>query len=192
MNGHGSEPVELLRDCPVVLIPSGRRAILGAGERVRVVQSLGTSYTVEVERGLLVRIDGSDAGALGLEPAVSPAAGGAGVDATSGASGPDLDLEAVEDQLRTVFDPEIPVNVVDLGLVYTCEAVPLTGGGHRVEISMSMTAPGCGMGDILRDEARAKVLAVPGVREVDVELVWDPPWDLSRMSEAARLQLGLW
>lgn len=188
MNPQGSERIELLRDCPVVLIPSGRFAILGAGERVRVVQSLGTSYTVEVERGLLVRIDGADAGALGLEPPAGAAAGGAGV----GAAGGDFDLEAVEDRLRTVFDPEIPVNVVDLGLVYTCEATPLPGGGHRVEITMSMTAPGCGMGDILRDEARAKVLTVPGVREVDVELVWDPPWDLSRMSEAARLQLGLW
>ena len=87
--------------------------------------------------------------------------------------------------------PEIPINVVDLGLVYECDARPLADGGHRVEIKMSMTAPGCGMGDVLRDEARAKVLSVPGVREVDVELVWEPPWDLSRLSDAARLELGL-
>ena len=87
-------------------------------------------------------------------------------------------------------DPEIPVNLVDLGLIYHCRAVPLAEGGHRVEIAMSMTAPGCGMGDVLKEDVRRKVQAVPGVREVQVEVVWDPPWDASRMSDAARLQLG--
>jgi metal-sulfur cluster biosynthetic enzyme len=97
----------------------------------------------------------------------------------------------VINKLKTVFDPEIPVNVVDLGLIYTCEAQPLPAGGHRVEIKMSMTAPGCGMGDVLREDAVARVQEVPGVAEVDVELVWDPPWDPNRMSEAARLELGM-
>ncbi len=113
-------------------------------------------------------------------------------------SGPDkgmaktgpFDISQVIDQLKTVFDPEIPVNVVDLGLIYACEAEALPQGGHRVEIKMSMTAPGCGMGDVLREDAIARVKSVPGVNEVDVELVWDPPWDMSRMSDAARLQLG--
>jgi metal-sulfur cluster biosynthetic enzyme len=99
-------------------------------------------------------------------------------------------LDEVWAQLRTVYDPEIPVNVVDLGLIYECVASPLSSGGQRIAIKMSMTAPGCGMVDLLRDETRARVQTVSGVAEVDVELVWDPPWDPSRMSEAARLELG--
>ena len=98
---------------------------------------------------------------------------------------------AIVDVLKTVYDPEIPVNVVDLGLIYACDAQPLGDGGHRVEIKMSMTAPGCGMGDVLKDDAHARVQSVPGVNDVDIELIWDPPWDPSRMSEAARLQLGM-
>jgi probable FeS assembly SUF system protein SufT len=101
-------------------------------------------------------------------------------------------METVTEQLSTVFDPEIPINVVDLGLIYRCEATPLPGGGNRVEIDMSMTAPGCGMGDILAEDARNKVLTVPGVAEVQVEVVFDPPWGMERMSEAAKLQLGLY
>mgnify|MGYP006267654279 CR=1 FL=1 len=92
--------------------------------------------------------------------------------------------------LRECYDPEIPVNIVDLGLVYECKSTPLEGGGVKVEVKMSMTAPGCGMGDVLKDDARRKILGVPGVKEADVQVVWDPPWDQSRMSEAARLQLG--
>jgi len=98
--------------------------------------------------------------------------------------------EKVWEQLRTVFDPEIPVNVVELGLIYRCEAVALPEGGHRVEIDMSMTAPGCGMADVIQEDVRRKVRSAPGVREVSVRIVWDPPWDPSRMSDAARLQLG--
>jgi probable FeS assembly SUF system protein SufT len=98
--------------------------------------------------------------------------------------------ERVWEQLRTVFDPEIPVNVVELGLIYRCEAMPLPDGGHRVEIDMSMTAPGCGMADVIKEDVRRKVQGAPGVREVEVRIVWDPPWDASRMSDAARLQLG--
>lgn len=98
---------------------------------------------------------------------------------------------AVVEALKTVYDPEIPVNVVDLGLIYACDARPLPDGSHRVKIQMSMTAPGCGMGDVLKDDALSRVQTVPGVSDVDIELVWDPPWDPSRMSEAARLQLGM-
>jgi metal-sulfur cluster biosynthetic enzyme len=100
-------------------------------------------------------------------------------------------LEKVIEKLKTVFDPEIPVNVVDLGLIYACEAQPLADGGHRVEIKMSMTAPGCGMGDVLKEDAYRKVRGVAGVTDVDIEIVWEPAWDDSRMSEAAKLQLGL-
>ena len=102
------------------------------------------------------------------------------------------EVDEVLDRLRSVFDPEIPVNVVDLGLIYGCEVHPGRSGGYRVAVWMSMTAPGCGMGDVLRQEARAKILTLPGVAEVEVQLVWDPPWDLSRLSEEARLELGLW
>ena len=183
MSSPRQSPIELRRDCAAVAIPSGQPLGLRQGTTVIVVQSLGGSYTVQTDRGVLARVDGDDGDALGLG-APGP------VGATATAAGP-FDLEHVIEQLRSVYDPEIPINVVDLGLVYECDARPLADGGHRVEIKMSMTAPGCGMGDVLRDEARAKVLSVPGVREVDVELVWEPPWDLSRLSDAARLELGL-
>lgn len=101
-------------------------------------------------------------------------------------------MEHVLDRLRTVFDPEIPVNVVDLGLIYECEPEQLDDGTYRISIKMSMTAPGCGMGDVLKEDARSRVLTAPGVSEVDVELVWDPPWGMDRMSESAKLQLGLY
>jgi probable FeS assembly SUF system protein SufT len=175
-------PIELLRDCDATVIPGGDTITLRRGDQVRVTQALGGSFTVTTSQGYLARIGATDADVLGLEPPRTidqPPAAGA------------FDLDHVIEQLKTVFDPEIPVNVVDLGLIYTCEAQPLPGGGHRVEIKMSMTAPGCGMGDVLREDAVARVQAVPGVTEVDVELVWDPPWDPSRMSEAAQLELGM-
>ena len=173
--------IELQRDCEATVIPGGDRITLRRGDQVQVTQALGGSFTVTTSRGL-ARIGAADAGALGLEapqPIDQPPA-----------SGP-FELQHVIEQLKTVFDPEIPVNVVDLGLIFTCEAQPLPAGGHRVEIKMSMTAPGCGMGDVLREDAIARVQEVPGVAEVDVELVWDPPWHPSRMSEAARLELGM-
>lgn len=177
-----SKQIELRRDCEATLIPGGKKVQLSQGDRVTVTQALGGSFTVTTDAGYLARIAASDADALGLEVAQ---ANDQPVDA-----GP-FDVQRVIEALKTVFDPEIPVNVVDLGLIYVCEAHPLAGGGHRVEIKMSMTAPGCGMGDVLKEDARAKVQAVPGVTQVDVEIVWDPPWDPSRMSEAARLQTGM-
>ena len=177
-----AQRIELTRDCAASLIPRGEQVQLERGEQVLLTQALGGSFTVRTAKGQLARIAGGDADALGLEvPRPSEPA------ATSDA----FDIQQVFEALRTVYDPEIPINVVDLGLIYQCQAQPLEGGGQRVAIEMSMTAPGCGMGDVLREEARAKVLALPGVAEVEVELVWEPPWDQSRMSEAARLQLGL-
>jgi len=174
--------IELKRDCEAMLIPSGDNVHLSQGERVVLTQALGGSFTVKTEAGHLARIAPQDADALGFEvKPVSYLPEGAGV----------FDVQLVIDQLKTVFDPEIPVNVVDLGLVYACDAHPIEGGGHRVEIKMSMTAPGCGMGDVLKEDARARVQELPDVVEVDVEIVWDPPWDKSRMSEAARLELGM-
>jgi probable FeS assembly SUF system protein SufT len=175
-------PQALRRDCPATLIPHGEPLLLKQGERVLVTQALGGSFTVQIAGGRLARIAASEADALGREAAPTsapPPAAGA------------FDLDQVFDALRSVYDPEIPVNVVDLGLIYQCQAQPLEDGSQRVSIKMSMTAPGCGMGDVLKEEARAKVQALPGVSQVEVELVWEPPWDQSRMSEAARLQLGL-
>jgi len=174
--------IQLKRDCEAALIPSGDKVQLSQGERVVLTQALGGTFTVQTEVGYLARIAAHDADALGFEVKQATLVGS---DAGS------FHVDHVMDQLRTVFDPEMPVNVVDLGLVYACEAHPIAGGGHRVEIKMSMTAPGCGMGDVLKEDARAKVQAVPGVAEVDVEIVWEPPWDKSRMSEAAQLQLGM-
>jgi probable FeS assembly SUF system protein SufT len=175
-------PIVLTRDCEATQIPSGSKVVLPAGTRVAITQSLGGQFTVTVDEGGLFRIADEDADALGQRSAAAavkaPPSEGA------------FDEKRVWEQLRTVFDPEIPVNLVDLGLIYQCQAVPLPEGGHRVEIKMSMTAPGCGMGDVLREDVRRKVQSVPGVREVDAEIVWDPPWDASRMSDAARLQLG--
>lgn len=180
--------IELERDCEATLIPGGEKVTLRSGDQVVVTQALGGSFTVQTERGQLARIGARDAGALGLDaPAVEE---GEAADEEPLSSG-QFEVAKVIEQLKTVFDPEIPVNVVDLGLIYACEAAPLPDGGHRVEIKMSMTAPGCGMGDVLREDALARVRAIPGVADVDVELVWDPPWDPSRMSEAALLQLGM-
>jgi probable FeS assembly SUF system protein SufT len=174
--------VVLTRDCEATRIPSGSKMVLPGGTRVVVTQSLGGQFTVTTDEGALLRIADKDADALGerTSTAAAPAP------AVEGA----FDEQRVWEQLRTVFDPEIPVNLVDLGLIYQCRAVPTPEGGQRVEIKMSMTAPGCGMGDVLKEDVRRKVQGVPGVREVDVEVVWEPPWDASRMSEAARLQLG--
>ena len=176
-------PVELGQDCEVTLIPSGQKVTLRAGEQVVVTQALGGTITVQTERGHLARISSEDAHALGLD--LEPL----GEEPSS--SGP-FDLGRVIEELRTVFDPEIPINVVDLGLIYACDAHLLADGSHRVEIKMSMTAPGCGMGDVLKDDACARVQTVPGVSEVEVALVWDPPWDQSRLTEVARLELGLY
>lgn len=182
----GAQCIELTRDCAASLIPRGEPLRLARGEQVLLTQALGGSFTVRTASGQLARIASGDADALGLEARQE---GQPQTDQPAALVV--FDIQQVLDTLRTVYDPEIPVNVVDLGLIYQCQAQPLEGGGQRVAIKMSMTAPGCGMGDLLKEEARAKVQVLPGVAEVEVELVWEPPWDPSRMSEAARLQLGL-
>ena len=178
-----SQPIELKRDCPVTLIPSGEPILLPAGTPVRVTQALGGTYTVLTENGGMVRIEGRNADALGFEPVVAPPS-------PSGAIGP-VDEELVWDQLRTCYDPEIPVNIVDLGLVYDCRIEPRPEGGSKVEVKMTLTAPGCGMADSIRADVEFKISQVPGVTAVSVEVVWDPPWNQGMLSEAARLELGL-
>lgn len=175
-------PIELSRDCTATTVPHGVRVALTAGGLVEIVRRLGGSITVRTEMGSLLRIDGADADALGLEPLDDANA--------SAAAGP-FEIGRVTDALQGIYDPEIPVSIVELGLVYRCEEIPCADGTRRIEIDMSMTAPGCGMGDILRADALRAVQSIPGVDNVDITLVWDPPWTIQRMSEAARLQLGM-
>jgi probable FeS assembly SUF system protein SufT len=179
-------PVSTKRDVEAVGIPSGERIRVPQGTWLVVQQSLGGQFTAMTDRGGLVRIDGRDADALGpefVEEAACYSAERAG--AAEGA----YDEEKVWDALRTVYDPEIPASIVDLGLVYLVAAEPVDGG-MRVVVRMTLTAPGCGIGPVLVDDVRRKVLGVAGVKETDVELVFDPPWDPSRMSDAAKLELG--
>jgi len=182
-----TEPITLKRDCDAIEIPSGVRAKLPAGETVRISQVLGTSFTVASERGFMYRIDAKDADALGLENTV--AAQSAAPQGTDGAQAK-FEERMVWEQLKTVYDPEIPVNIADLGLIYSCETKPLDQGGYGIHVTMSMTAPGCGMGNVLKSDVETKLGRLPEVKEVNVEIVFDPPWNPSRMSEAARLQLG--
>ena len=174
----------LTRDCEAVLIPTGEKCLLSAGASVVIAQTLGGSFTVEVG-ARLARIDGRDADALGL---ALPA--GARQDAGSASEGPVTEARIWE-ELKTCYDPEIPVNIVDLGLVYSLRIEPQPDRGSRVEVRMTLTAPGCGMGAMIADDVRRKVLALPGVSDASVELVFDPPWNQGMMTEAARLELGL-
>lgn len=182
------EWINLTRDVDALLIPSATPVTLRAGEPVLVTQALGGAFTVQIG-GNLARIEGKDADALSL--VTTDAAPTHAVSFThQQAEGP-VDIELVMDQLRTCFDPEIPVNIVDLGLIYRCEAIEIDTQHNRVEIDMTLTAPGCGMGPVLVADVQNKIARVPNVTEVEVQLVFDPPWDRSRMSEEAQLQLGL-
>ncbi len=183
MNSGGYKSIELTHSCQATVIPGGQQMLLQRGEQVIVTQTLGASVTVQTQTGYLVRISAEDSAALGLSEATAE---------VIFTEGQPFELDQVIEQLKNVFDPEIPINVVDLGLIYFCEAEPLPDGTHRVEIKMSMTAPGCGMGDVLKEDARDAAQSVPGVSDVDVELVWDPPWGIERMSDAAKLQLGMY
>ncbi len=177
-----NEAIVLSRECAAVLIPAGDEITLPEGTSGFITQALGGSFTLYIE-GNLFRIAGIDADAIGKEPVKPPEVP------------PDATEEEFESviwqQLKTCFDPEIPINIVDLGLVYRCE-VELNDAGQRiVEVEMTLTAPGCGMGDILMEDVREKIEIVPTVERADVELVFDPPWDQSMMSEEARLEAGL-
>jgi probable FeS assembly SUF system protein SufT len=174
--------IELKRDCEAIQIPAGLKTTIPAGTRVIITQSLGGSYTIACDYGLF-RISEENAEALGLEPRSSLEKGEK--------AGEQVDEEEVWEQLRTVYDPEIPVNIVDLGLVYDCQVVTSQDSGTRVDVKMTLTAPGCGMGPAIAQDARAKILTIPGVDEADVELVWDPPWNQHMISEAGKMKLGL-
>ena len=182
MYSRSSEPVRFERDCDVVLVPQGEQVTLPAGSIGYITQALGGSYTVFVE-GNLFRVAGKDADAIGKEPPMP-------LELPEGASDEDVE-KLVWKQLRSCFDPEIPINVVDLGLVYEATVRTRDDGQREVDIRMTLTAPGCGMGDILVDDVRSKLELIPTVAEADVELVFDPPWNRTMMSEAARLETGM-
>jgi probable FeS assembly SUF system protein SufT len=175
----------LSRDVVVHQIPSGDKHTLPAGETVFIHQVLGGSYTVQTSMGLY-RINGTDADAIGEQVAVSDPK----PDATTSPSGAP-DPESVWAQLRQVFDPEIPVNIVDLGLVYSMDISRQDDGGHKVDVAMTLTAPGCGMGPVIAEDAKSKILLVPGVSTADVRITWDPPWNQSMISEEGKMKLGL-
>jgi len=164
------------------MVPQGDRVVLPAGQVGYITQALGGSFTVYVD-GNLFRIAGNDADAIGKSPLSLP-------DLDENASDDDVE-KMVWQQLRTCFDPEIPVNIVDLGLIYECNVEKASGSERRVAIKMTLTAPGCGMGDILVDDVRTKLELIPTIAEADVELTFDPPWNHSMMSDVAKLETGM-
>jgi probable FeS assembly SUF system protein SufT len=177
------EEVTFERNAEAIMIPSGERVLVPQGASATITQSLGGAYTLITDRGLMVRVSGREVEAIGKEaqevPEVKPE---------------ELTPETLEamvwDALKTCYDPEIPVNIVDLGLVYLCE-IEEEDAGKSVKIKMTLTAPGCGMGPVLASDVKMKVEAIPGVNNADVEVVFDPVWDRSMMSDAAKLQLGM-
>ena len=179
-----SEPKILTRDVEAAVVPVGTKVTLQKGGQAYLMQSLGGSYTVIVN-GNMFRIDGKDADALGLD--VHPKT-------VASANGP-VTQEALEkqvwDALKTCYDPEIPVNIVDLGLIYDCHLTPAGENSFKADVKMTLTAPGCGMGPMIAQDVQGKLLNLVAIDEANVELVWDPPWSQSMMTEAAKLQLGL-
>lgn len=182
MFGDTNEPVTLTRDVTAVIIPVGQSVTLREGTAGFITQALGGSFTIYVE-GNLFRISGPDADALGKEPVKPPAV-------PDNATDQDIE-QVIWSQLKTCYDPEIPVNIVDLGLIYRCDIETLPEGRRSVSVDMTLTAPGCGMGEILVQDAEDKISIIPTILSVDVQLVFDPPWNQAMMSEEARLQTGM-
>jgi len=178
---YNHEAATLTRECGAIQIPDGDPVVIPAGTQVVITQQLGSSYTVMTERGAMFRIDEQNADALGKEvasrePEIAPEAGSL--------------EDQVWGQLKKCYDPEIPVNVVDLGLIYNCGVVELGDGHHRVDVKMTLTAPGCGMGPVLAHDVKTRLERLSEIEEANVEVVFDPPWNQNMMTEAARLQLG--
>ncbi|HYR28876.1 MAG TPA: putative Fe-S cluster assembly protein SufT [Thermoanaerobaculia bacterium] len=177
------EEVTFSRNAEAIMIPSGEKVLVPAGAQATITQSLGGAYTLITDRGLMVRVSGPEVEAIGKTAAES-------AEMKPEELTPEKLEEMVWEQLKTCYDPEIPVNIVDLGLVYLCE-LDETAEGKNVKIKMTLTAPGCGMGPVLASDVKMKIEALPGVKNADVEVVFDPVWDRSMMSDAAKLQLGM-
>src|SRR5580698_6161278 len=183
MRTHENEPFVVNRDVRAVMVPAGVEVNLKPGQAGYITQALGGSFTVYIE-GNLFRISGEQADAIGKERV----------------SAPELPPNATEedvrklawDQMRTCYDPEIPINIVDLGLVYECDVAQNEDGTRSIDVKMTLTAPGCGMGEVLVEDVREKIERIPTVKQARVELTFDPPWSQSMMSEAARLQTGMY
>ncbi len=181
---HENTEFTLSRDVEAIQIPSGQKFTIAAGTKGVVTQTLGGSYTIATPHGLS-RVAEKDLDALGLEkPQTTPTE-------KSATSNGEVSQEAVWNQLKQCFDPEIPVNIVDLGLVYDCRLIDKPEGGKKVEVKMTLTAPGCGMGPAIAHDAQSKILSIDGIDEADVQLVWDPPWNQNMISEAGRMKLGM-
>ena len=174
----------LPRDCEVTIVPAGHRTVLAKGDRVTLLQALGGTATVKTREGEMARLSRSDSIEFGFIDAPD-------TETVVVQSDAPFSVDRVWEAATTVYDPEIPVDIVELGLVYRVDADELPSGGWRVEVDMSVTAPFCGMGDILRQDLHDAVAALNGVDEVEVKLVFDPPWDASRLSDVARLELGM-
>jgi len=175
--------IELKKEVIATTIPYGQKTTLPKGSQVEITQELGGSFTVLTDFGLL-RIEGKDSDALGRESAAKPVAtADIPTDAKAVAT-------QVWDAMKTCYDPEIPVNIVELGLVYENKVEPVDGG-YKVDVKFTLTAPGCGMGPILQSEVQSKVLAIPGVKSANIEVVFEPQWTQAMMSDAAKLQLGM-
>jgi probable FeS assembly SUF system protein SufT len=179
-----NDSVKLLRDCPATKIPSGEKIAIPAGTEVGITQSLGGSYTIVCELGL-ARVEEQDADALGFTVnKVEAVTAQEKLDAAT-------TEKMVWDRLKTVYDPEIPVNIVDLGLVYDMALSDLEDGSRKVEVKMTLTAPGCGMGPTIQADAKSKIGTVPGISDADVVLVWDPPWTQNMITEVGKMKLGM-
>jgi probable FeS assembly SUF system protein SufT len=177
------EEIEFSRDCQVIQIPDGTPVTVPAGTQAVITQALGDTYTIQIPTwGGLYRVGGKDADAIGKALAPSEDA--------EASAGPVTD-ELVYNQLRNVYDPEIPVNIVELGLVYDLRIQAMPSGKSSVHVKMTLTAPGCGMGDVIAHDAKTRIQSLPGVEEADVQVVFDPPWSQEMMSEAAKLELGI-
>ncbi|MCS7064064.1 MAG: putative Fe-S cluster assembly protein SufT [Methylacidiphilales bacterium] len=180
-----TELVKLIRDCPAIRIPTGEPFTLAAGTEGYITQRLGDTITLAFSGGL-ARVEAKDADALGLKVSKEEQRSSSGEGPTEPPT-----QEALLKALKNVYDPEIPVNIVDLGLVYSAEIFPVGEDRYRAEIKMTLTAPGCGMGPVISADVQKRALSVPGIVEANVELVWDPPWNQSMMSELGKMQLGL-
>lgn len=182
MHGYGGQPVRFERDVDVIMIPAGDEVSIPVGTVGYLTQSLGGSFTIYIE-GNLFRLAGEDADAIGREPVPPP---------KLPENATDADVEAlIWEQLKTCYDPEIPVNIVELGLIYRCEMMRDEADERRVIVDMTLTAPGCGMGDVLTADVKSKVEMIPSIAGAEVNLVFDPPWNYQMMSEAAQLETGM-
>ncbi|MFM1885289.1 MAG: hypothetical protein RL026_446 [Pseudomonadota bacterium] len=183
MRGHDNEPFIIQRSVEAVMVPAGTSVTLQPGQAGYITQALGGSFTLYIE-GNLFRLAGAEADAIGKETIAAP-------ELPENATEEDV-REAAWQQMRSCYDPEIPINIVELGLIYDCSVAPNTDGTRDVDVKMTLTAPGCGMGEVLVQDVKEKIELIPTVREAKVELVFDPPWNQAMMSEAARLQTGMY